>query len=142
MHCANFRSFHKKNFQQFHSTSAQSADVYNVNQINLILLSKSLFRQKPAKIFHLCGNRVVKMENSEDFNDYYSDLEMLNATPTTMDPCSSCTSRTSNRHYIQSARQVKVPLLIKTKSRHSGVCMVIKFEFVELNLYFVLITCL
>ena len=64
MHCANFRSFHKNICQQFHSTSAQSADVYNVNenvnQINLILLSKSLFRQRPAKIFHLRGNRVVR----------------------------------------------------------------------------------
>ena len=83
MHCANFRSFHKNICQQFHCTSAQSADVYNVNenvnQINLILLSKSLFRQRSPKIFHLRGNRVVKMEN--DFNDHYSDLEMLNATP-------------------------------------------------------------
>ena len=70
MHCANFRSFHKNICQQFHSKSTQSADVYNVNenvnQINFTLLSKSLFRQRHAKIFHLCGNRVVKMENRED----------------------------------------------------------------------------
>ena len=37
----------------------QSVGVYNVNenvnQINLIVLSKSLFRQTPAKIFNLCA---------------------------------------------------------------------------------------
>ena len=113
----------------------------------------------------------MRTENSEDFNNHYSDLEMLNAcgvhlnsqthnslvldkpcfillqyfntsyflcslktyftiTPisdynfsyqncyvvttllfTTMDPCSSCTSRTSNQHYIQSAGRISQSLL-------------------------------
>ena len=51
----------------------------NVNQVNLILLSKDLFRQKPAKIF-LRSNRTVRTENGEN-KDHYSYLEMLNATP-------------------------------------------------------------
>ena len=52
----------------------------NVNQVNLILLSKSLFRQNPPKYSTFSWQSSCE-ENGEDFEDHYSYLEMLNATP-------------------------------------------------------------